>query len=367
MNNVINDGIPESEIITISNGESDYLSVYQKVNELSKKNIEFQKPLMTFQGYPLIYPNSITAIQGGKGSHKSRFVETVLSAFLNRTSKPICSLELTNKDYYVILLDTERSIKEQFASAIQRIKSRAGFLISDEISNFFFTSTILIKRNERLNKFKDLITDLKTRYPDKHFIIAIDILTDLIDSFNDVQQSLGLTDFLNDLINNFDCSIIGIIHQNPSKDNDGKARGHLGTESVNKSSCVIQVSKEKESDLISIEYKHLRSNKQPNEKIMLIYNNEINGLDIVEKNQIPNYFNSTEKIFIDSIIQILQKGECNQKDLINELKPIMNLSENTLQKRLDNYVNGIYFGNKLIKTKKGKENIYSIKKSDLFD
>ncbi|MDT3739515.1 MAG: hypothetical protein RO257_08455 [Candidatus Kapabacteria bacterium] len=354
-----------SDLLEKVNGKNDYDTIYQIVNELSMQTIEFQKPLLTFCGIPLIYPKSTTAIQGSKGSHKSRFVETILSAFLNKTSKQIAGMDLMPNNYFVILLDTERSIKEQLPYAIQRIKTRAGYLISESIDNFLFTSNIGINRSERLETFKQYLIDKRNAYPDKHFIIAIDILTDLISSFNDVTESLNLTDYLNQLINDFDCSIIGIIHQNPSPTNDGKARGHLGTESINKASCVIQVSKEKTADLISINYLHLRSNKLPDEKIFVRYDEIINGLEIVDNETVPEYLHAEQKQFISGLLEILKDGNSkSQTEIVNELKPLCNLSRNTIIDKLKHLINGKYNGYIIKATKSGKSVLYHLENVD---
>lgn len=333
-----------SDVLAITNG-NDYEAIFQKVTEISMKEIEFQKPLLTFCGNPLIYPKSITQIQGGKGTHKSRFAEMIISAFLNRTNNNLLNMELLQNDYFVILLDTERSITEQLPYAIQKIKLKAGYFITDNIPNFFFTSNIGIKdRQTRLQTFKELISKKRDLYPNKHFIIVIDVLTDLVKSFNNEVESLELIDYLNELINDFNCSVICVIHQNPNSENP-KARGHIGTESTNKASCVIQVSIDETTDLIKAKYLHLRSHKKPKEPVIMLYDETAGGL-VIPTNEIVSQKNyEKEQAFIEVLIRILSKETfMNQKDLSEKLMKELKLTKTTALRRIDELLNGIYNG-----------------------
>ena len=58
-----------------------------------EEDIKFSKPVITQNGMPVLFPNTINIIQGQAGSHKSRLAEIICSAFLKL---PNCKNELLN-------------------------------------------------------------------------------------------------------------------------------------------------------------------------------------------------------------------------------------------------------------------------------
>ena len=61
-----------------------------------------------------------------------------------------------------------------------------------------------------------------------------------------------LLDKLNDMTENKDITVIGVIHENP--DGTKKARGHIGTEFVNKATTVVSIGYKNEDSPISFTY-----------------------------------------------------------------------------------------------------------------
>lgn len=356
--NIEPENLELSDVLETVNG-NDFETIFQKISEISMKEIEFQKPLLTFCGDPLVYPKAITQIQGGKGTHKSRLAENIISAFLNKTNKNILNMELIENDYYVILLDTERSITEQLPYAIQKIKQQAGYLLSEPVPNFYFTSIIPIKeRQERLTKFKELIQEKKLLYPNKHLIIVIDVMTDLIKSFNSETESMELIDYLNVLINEFNCSIVTVIHQNPNAENP-KARGHLGTESTNKASIVIQVSIDEATGLIKAKYLHIRSHKKPKEPILLLYDETAGGLVIPSNDTVSQKKYEKESLFINEIIKLLNENQyMNQTEICENLSKSLKLTKSPIIEKLNDLENGTYNGYTLKRERAGKKRYY---------
>ena len=213
------------------------------VNQIAMNEIEFMKPILTRKFENIIFPNSINLIQGKSGVHKSRLAQYFVSAFLTKGDdfdfeNKLLGLE-AQQEVKVVYIDTERSISEQFPKAIQEIRLKAGYDKSYEIPNFEFTSFINIPRVERLVTAKSYINELR-KQSDKHLVFFLDVATDFIKNFNDVEESMGLVDFLNETINNSNVTFILVIHENPNTQFD-KARGHLGTELMNKASSQLYI------------------------------------------------------------------------------------------------------------------------------
>jgi hypothetical protein len=80
-------------------------------------------------------------------------------------------------------------------------------------------------------------------------LVVIDGIRDLITSINDEEQATGLTSHLMKWSEELNIHIICVLHQNKG---DSNARGHLGTELVNKAETVLSVSVDGENKNISI-------------------------------------------------------------------------------------------------------------------
>ncbi|WP_139255099.1 hypothetical protein [Hymenobacter psychrophilus] len=191
---------------------------------------------------PIFFSRTLNLIQGQTGAHKSRMGE-LISAVLIAQSTPQCdtlgfhrSSELP-QDYTLVYVDTERNLASEFPAAVQRIKEWAGFARTDSVPHFRCISLQGIGRAERFGALTEFLEYARLTI-ERHIVVVIDVLSDCVNDFNDPKDSLLLSDMLNQSINTFDVTFIGIIHENPGTT---KARGHLGTEISNKSSTVMQV------------------------------------------------------------------------------------------------------------------------------
>ncbi len=239
--------------------EEQIAAMYVQRMEILKRSISsisFSKPLISKDGLGIIYPNTITTIQGKKGVHKSRLTETICARLLDESLKRDhlgMSLD-SEKTIYLLYVDTERNQRDQFPYAIQTIRKRAGFKKEDQVENLDVLSLINVSRPNRFKALELHINRVKEERAGMHVIIVFDVITDCIGNFNDVNQSMEVIDMMNDLINTADVSFITVIHENP---NGEKARGHLGSEIINKSSQVIQIGKD--SELITVKFIHSRN------------------------------------------------------------------------------------------------------------
>lgn len=337
------------------------------------QDISFAKPILSQDSIEIIYPNTINVIQGQAGNHKSRLAAIICSAFIKSDD---CQNELLDfkshdhTEYTICYVDTERNLKDQFPFALQQIQVKAGYEKEDDPPELDYISLLEIKREERFEALDNYIQLIRQKF-DTHIIIILDVLTDCLVNFNDPKVSLELVDMMNTCINEHDITFICVIHENPGSD---KARGHLGTEIMNKASTVMQVGYDKGSekfgsDIINVRYLKTRSTKRPSQ-LYLQYSEKQKTLVLMEKEKVESL--NSEKSNKANVLEICRfLGEIlsdpiSQKDLVGILEKRFSCSDRTIRERLkkieDNNMeivteNGISY---LRKVKNGNMAVYSL-------
>lgn len=340
------------------------LKEVQKMIEVRAcQDIQFARPLMSLGEAGIIYPNTITVIQGQKGSHKSRLTENIGAAFLcmNPQLKFLGFTITPLMRFHLAYIDSERNQKDQFPYAVQRIKEKAGFDKTALPSNFDVVSLIDIDRAERFEAISQYLEEMRQNHPNEHIIVVIDVITDCIGSFNDPKESMKLIDMLNQMINLYNVSFICVIHENPNSFGESKARGHLGTELINKASTVISIGFDKGSngnstDLIVVKFLHTRSIKKP-EPHFLRYSEEAKGLVVAEGDFVVEQKNlKAEKAELGELKDWLTEnlmGEVSKAELVNQLTDYFGCTSKTIDTRLKGLTEGLHPF--LTRFKKGKE------------
>lgn len=365
---------PMASVFPYQASKLDSLESTKKViNQISKSEIEFMKPILTRKLENIIFPNSINIIQGKSGVHKSRLAQHFVSTFLkenNDFSDALLGLD-AKQTVNVVYVDTERSIKEQFPKAIQEIRLNAGFNKEHEITDFDFTSLINIPRGERLSMTKSYINEQRKK-TGKHIVFVLDIATDFIKNFNDVEESMELVDFLNETINNANVTFILVIHENPNTQFD-KARGHLGTELMNKASSQLSIKEETEIEgtmYYKVSYLKCRNSKkypafyvkfnEANQRLEEVGNNELKAIKDA-RNTKANVNDVAE------FIAEIWEDNISKKDLIAKINAEFDCKEKTARERLDEIeqtpipiLNSNGVSHKLIRLK-GNPVIYGLK------
>jgi len=129
-----------------------------------------------------------------------------------------------------------------------------------------YRSQKILKRAERQaagHNGKLVVHDLRSYNPDQRLkitekliyttlnlgIVFIDGARDLVTSINDEEQATNLSSMLLKWTADLQIHISVVLHQNK---NDAQARGHLGTELVNKAETVLSATKDPEIDSMSI-------------------------------------------------------------------------------------------------------------------
>ncbi|RRB02059.1 hypothetical protein [Larkinella rosea] len=314
----------------------------RKLDELSRQEVVFSPPLVSWQGVHLIGPGTINVIQGRHGSHKSRLGESLAVLFLKKegwTAHPLGFERNECQPVTVCYIDTERNLTEELPNAIQTIKIKAGYNLSESIPNFRYTSIKDVLRPDRLPASEAFVGHVRQQTTN-HLMVFLDVVTDCVSSFNDDQQAMQLFDFIGNLCDRYNSTFVLIIHENPGSE---KARGHTGTEAINKASTVMQIGFEgdsagNEGELIRLRFLKLRRGKRP-EPIYLQYSPEAKGLTLASSGAIAEHINNrkqkaSQEDLIEKIESLLAEGPIAKGDLVKDLMKEFSASDKTIRDRL---------------------------------
>jgi hypothetical protein len=323
------------------------LATHKILQERVASIVAHPEPILSQNGQGIIWPHTINLIQGQTGTHKSRVAELICSILIAQEELRGETLGLalgspTAHPYSVCYVDTERNLQEQFIQAIQTMKQRAGYAHHEHPAHFDYNSLLDIPRTERLEALRQYLDHIRSRMAG-HLLIILDQLADCVTDFNDPKESMLLTDLLNVMVNKQDVTFLCIIHENPG---GSKARGHLGTESANKASTVLQVGFLKSasgtpSDVIQMKYIKRRSGA-PNLTFRVQYDAEKGELVWADKDAEKAALDGRKLTAIPSAV-IAELGALLTKPLpVTQLKiqlsEKLGASEKTIGYRLDELI-----------------------------
>lgn len=220
-----------------------------KLERRIRDRIVFAQPHLTLNGSGLVFPNSIVIIQGKTGVHKSRLVESIVSCLLASDEAGdgnFLGFRRVSgaKRFRVVYVDTERNENDQLPYAIQQINRMSGHEVREMVPGLASFSLIDVPREQRHLALQLYLQGVAVDDAGLHTVVVLDVITDCVANFNDPRDSMGLTDFLNQQISQRSVTFICVIHENPGVGD--KARGHVGTELMNKASTILQIGFQKD-------------------------------------------------------------------------------------------------------------------------
>jgi hypothetical protein len=151
---------------------------------------------------------------------------------------------------------------------------------------------------------------------------------------------------MNVAINEHDVIFLCLIHENPKSD---KARGHFGTELMNKASTVMQVAFEKDAnqndtDIIRVKYLKCRSTAR-HTPFYIKYSNEVKSLILADAGDVSDVVNSrkhkaSNEDMLEFIEMYLGDGTTMPRtELIEKLCKDFKASSRTIETRLKEIIN----------------------------
>jgi hypothetical protein len=329
---------------SISENLKTILATREKLKEKKASEIKFSEPVLKQGENAVIFPHTINVIQGQAGVHKSRLAETICAAFLKL---PNCDNELLGFNrlnlvaaHTVVYVDTERNLSEQLPYALQSIQMKAGYNRADHPSNFEYISLLQINRKERFAALNEYLNHIKKSTNNPLFIV-LDVSTDCIEDFNKTDKSMELIDLMNMAINQHNVIFLCLIHENPKSD---KARGHFGTELMNKASTLMQVGFEKDAnqndtDIIRGKYLKCRTTAR-HTPFYFKYSSEAKGLVLADAGEVSEVINNrkhkaSNEDMIEFIEMYLGDGTTlTRVELLDKLCKDFKASQRTIESRI---------------------------------
>ena len=152
---------------------------------------------------------------------------------------------------------------------------------------------------------------------------------------------MELIDLMNMAINEHNVIFLCLIHENPKSD---KARGHFGTELMNKASTVMQVGFEKDAhqndtDIIRVKYLKCRSTAR-HTPFYVKYCNDAKGLILADANEVSNVVNNRKhKASNEDMIEFIEMylgdgATLTRVELLDKLCKDFKASQRTIESRI---------------------------------
>ena len=178
----------------------------------------------------------VSAIKSKPKQGKTNSIAAMVAAMLEGSWGPLtCKVEGCN----IVWIDTEQRHSDAKRIYLRALKM-AGLSMEDNFSRFQMFHLRSFMNDKKMESLKLII---KNCQPD---IIFIDGIVDLINNFNDVEESKNIIDTLMRLSTKEESgkniAIVCVLHTNKAAE-DRNMRGHLGTMLTQKAGTVLEVKK----------------------------------------------------------------------------------------------------------------------------
>jgi predicted ATP-dependent serine protease len=242
------------------------------VNEvIPKPQIAISLTNTKTDGYAILGTlGNFSVIIGKAKAKKSFFINIAVSTALsNDLILGRFKSDLPNDKNEVVYFDTEQG-KYHVQKAVKRICTQINQPVPEKLHTYFLRSLTPFERLEFIEN--EIYSN------DEIGLVVIDGIKDLVTSINDEEQATNIASKLLKWTEERNIHIIVVLHQNKS---DTNARGHIGTELINKAETVLEVAKSETDTDISIVTPQQCRNVEPE-----VFAFEINeyGIPIIAEN-----------------------------------------------------------------------------------
>jgi hypothetical protein len=184
---------------------------------------EEQPPLLYIDGVPVATPGNHSLLVGKKKSRKTLLIVHLISQYLKNNPKNANT---------VLLFDTEQGRSHVFKIR-EKIHQISGVLVP-----------IFYLRGMSPAERRDFIRDTVEFWPNRPKIVVIDGVRDLMSNINDPDETTDVIVWLEKLTLQHNLHVMNILHLNKT---DNNARGHIGSELLNKAEVTIEVELDEKS------------------------------------------------------------------------------------------------------------------------
>ncbi len=195
---------------------------------------------------------NFSLIIGKAKTKKTFFLNITVSSVIS--DKPIFGKfksDLPASQNQVLYFDTEQG-KYHVQQALKRICMQVNI---DEPTNLKVYGLRSLKPSKRLKLIEHAINTISNIG-----FVVIDGIKDLVTSINSEEEATMISSKLLKWTEEKNIHIICVLHQNKS---DNNARGHIGTELINKAETVLSVTVDKDDKKISVVIPEMTRNLEP--------------------------------------------------------------------------------------------------------
>ncbi len=195
----------------------------------------------------------VVLLTGLQKSRKTGVSSAICSSALGY-GKEILNFTCYNSERKIVYIDTEQA-EYQASSLLHKIHDYAG-AEKTTTDRFYYQRVKKYTKQEKQRFLRWLV-----EYVGDVGVLILDGIVDLCEDYNDNKVSSALMTYIERLADEFNILIVIVLHDARST---GNARGHLGTEALNKTSCHIKVKKanDDEGNFSTISFPNVRD-KQP--------------------------------------------------------------------------------------------------------
>ncbi len=274
--------------------------------------IQEPQPIIKQGDKIVVSRGNILTVQGRAKTYKTFLVSGMVAAALDEG----LGMSGTRDVSRVLYIDTEQS-DAHTQIVLKRIYRLLDMPLDTEDDSIIMLALRKENATERLSYAVQAIEELR---PD---LVVIDGVRDLVADFNSIDESSKVVGKLMELSASNNCAIVTIIHQNKG---DNNARGHLGTELMNKSETVLQVVRDK--SVATVAPVHCR-NIEVDEFSFTV----IDGLpQLCDKPKDAEKFQESEKTFTPYFRDVIR---WQKSDLIKKMQIDLNCSEKTAYRKIN--------------------------------
>ena len=192
-----------------------------------------RKAIVSLNDVSILTNQNTSMIIAQPGMGKSSICESIAANIINPTADCL-GFKVANDCEGIISIDNERTQDDVWES-FSRYCRRAGVPHGTKIEKLIMAGLRAIpKLDERLKTIEWLLSNHPCG------LLLIDGLGDLVTDPNDQLQAIDCRIWLRETTSKYNVSIITTIHPNPGSD---KPRGHVGSEGLRESECVLLAKK----------------------------------------------------------------------------------------------------------------------------
>jgi hypothetical protein len=190
---------------------------------------------------PISTPGNLSAISAAVKSGKSSWIGAMIAATISGGGDPCLGIISSNQPAgAVIHVDTEQSV-EDHDFLIRTVLRRADVAKPPPWLHSYCITGFTLK--EAQDAIATLLSDCRSQHGSIHSLL-IDGAADLVPDVNDPESCNSFIANLHAQSIHYDCSIIGVIHLNPSGE---KTRGHLGSQLERKAESNLRLERDGDS------------------------------------------------------------------------------------------------------------------------